>query len=59
MWQDREKAQEEAALGFWIPQRTNERFGGENPGRPPSGRGEGVTSRGVACGSIISHDVIL
>lgn len=59
MWQDREKAQEEAALDVWIPQRTNERFAEENPGRPPSRRGQGVTSRGVACGSIISHDVIL
>ncbi len=59
MWQDREKAQEEAALDVWIPQRTNERLAEENPGRPPSRRGQGVTSRGVACGSIISHDVIL
>lgn len=31
MWQDREKAQEEAALDVWIPQRTNERLAEENP----------------------------
>jgi hypothetical protein len=31
MWQDREKAQEEAALDVWIPQRTNERLAEESP----------------------------